>query len=217
MPKGSAVQLDLRPFDDPEASESLRARYPRLMEYLGALPAGIHSYPECQSRAGLLGSVLARESRREAAPEPFVEALLRPATTPWVPEVRFNAALLAIADAESMSDAQHLRWARATNGQLYHGLLYRALMAMFSPAVLLERAASRWDSFHRGSRLEVTGTHAGEARAVLTFPARLYTRLLLGGCGEAFAAAFEHSRGRDVTVELLEATEISGLFRCRWR
>jgi hypothetical protein len=34
---------------------------------------------------------------------------------------------------------------------------------------------------------------------------------------EAFAAAFEHSRGRDVTMELVESSDTTGHFLGRWR
>jgi hypothetical protein len=155
----------------------LRSRHPRLVDYLADLPAGILSYPECQAHAGLLGAVLAAMPRHEVEPrpDPFVAALLQPSRSTWIPEVRFHAALLAIADGESMSDAGFLTWVRAGNAAAYRGLVYRALMAMISPAQLLERAASRWDAFHRGSRLSVTSLGAGEVRVQLSFPPRSFT------------------------------------------
>jgi hypothetical protein len=217
MSTATAIRIDSKPFGGPDAPEWIRPRYPRLMDYLGALPAGIHSYPECQSRSGVLQTFLEAAPRSAEEPEPFVAELLRPPTRGWVSSVPFSAALLAVADANWMTDAQFLEWIRATNRALFRGLVYRALMAIFSPAQLVERAGARWESFHRGSWLTVTSGGAGQATGELTFPKRLYTPLLLRVCGEAFAAGFEHARGSDVTVELEEWSDTSGRFAARWR
>jgi hypothetical protein len=215
----TAIRIDALPFAGPDAPAWIRPRYPRLMDYLAGLPAGIHSYPECQSRSGILQTFLEAAPRMNEEPDAFVAELLRPATRGWVSEVALNAALLAIADATWMTDAQFLEWNRATNRALYKGLVYRALMAIFSPAQLLDRAGARWESFHRGTRLMVMNEKATATSAPgeLTFPPRLFTPLLLGVYGEAFAAGFEHARGRDVTVELEAWSDTSGRFRARWR
>jgi hypothetical protein len=200
-----------------DAPTWLRPRYPRLVDYLSGLPDGLRSHPECRSRSGILQVFLDAAPRLAEDQPPFIEALLRPSRLAWISEVTLNAALLAIADVGWMTDAQLLEWNRATNRALFRGLVYRALMALFSPQLLLERAPARWESFHQGTRLTVTSAGPGAATGELAFPARLYTPLLLRVYAEAFAAGFEHARGRDVTVELEGWSDTSGRFRARWR
>jgi hypothetical protein len=186
------------------------------MDYLAALPAGLQSYPECLARSGILQTFLDARPPATAEVEPWIAALLRPSPRPYVPEAVLNAALLAMGDAAGLTDVQYLEWNRATNRQLYRGLLYRALMAIFSPTMLLERAPARWESFHLGTKLSVEVRGANEAFATLTFPTNLFGPLLLQGYATAYAAALEHARGRDARVELGVATSTSARFVARW-
>jgi hypothetical protein len=187
------------------------------MDYLESLPNGIHSYPQCQARAGILQTFVDAMPAPVEPVDPWVAALLRPSPRAYVPEVVLQTSLIAMADAAALDDAQFLEWNRKTNRALYGGLLYRALMAIFSPMQLLERAPKRWENFHQGTTLRVRSTGPSEALATLVFPERLYTPLSLHVYAGAFAAALEHARARDVTVELKTAGSTSGEFLARWR
>lgn len=217
MPPAPAARFDAAPFEGPPPPASLRPRFARMMDYLEALPAGIHSYPQCQARAGILQTFLDAMPPQAATLDPWVAGLMRPTPRAFVPEVVLHASIFAVADAAGLSEAQLLEWNRATNRALYGGLLYRALMAIFSPMQLLERAPKRWENFHQGTKLTVKSAGPREAVGTLTFPERLFTRLTLQVYAGAFAAALEHARGRDVTVELGAATSTSAEFVARWR
>lgn len=216
MATAPVARSEVASFDGPPPPASLRSRFPRVVGYLEALPAGVHSYPECVARSGILQTFLDARPPATGDVDPWIAALLRPSPLRYVPEAVLNAALLAMGDAAGLTDAQYLDWNRATNRQLYRGLLYRALMAIFSPAMLLERAPARWESFHVGTKLAVEVRGAKEAAAVLTFPAQLFGPLLLQGYATAFAAALEHARGHDARVELGVATPTSARFVARW-
>ncbi len=218
----AAISLSLSPTDAradalSAAPARLRPRFPRLLEYLASLPGGLQAYPECQARSGILHTFL------EAAPampddlDPWVARLLRPPPRGFMSEVALSAAFLAIADAAGMSEAQYCAWSHAANARLFDGLIYRALMSLFSPMVLLERAPSRWEAFHTGTRLSVKQDGPACGVGELSFPERLFTPLLLRGFAESFAAAFENARGRDVTVELGAHAPTSAVFVARWR
>ncbi len=198
-------------------ADELGSRYPRLQEYLGALPGGAAAYPDCLARRGVVEAVLsALPHFTDPAPQPVVELLTMPRGA-WIPEVVFNAAILAMADRARWSETQILAWHRALNRKLFRGPVYRAIMAFFTPRLLLERGASRWSAFHAGTTLEVSaeGDHGGTA--VLRHPPHLFTPLLLRIYAEAFGAALEHARatGR-IVVELAEAGESSARFVARW-
>jgi hypothetical protein len=193
------------------------SRFVRVQDYLEALPSGLASYPGCQARAGLAQTFVAAAPRGREHLDPVVAELGRAPVRGWVPEVGFLATLLAVGDAAGMTDAQLLAWNRETNRALYRGIFLRALMALFSPAALVERAPARWSALHQGTSLSVNLDGPGRAIGVLAFPPRLYTPLLLQVYAGAFAAGFEHARGRDVTVELAEAREREARFLATWR
>ncbi len=198
-------------------SDELGNGYPRLAEYLEALPGGTGAYPDCQARRGVVEAVLSAVPRSADPVPQLVADLLTMPRGPWIPEVVFNAAMLAIADRAGWSEIQILAWHRALNRRLFRGPVYRAVMAFFSPRALLERGASRWSAFHAGTALEVSidGDHGGTA--VLHHPPHLFTPLLLRIYAEAFGAALENARatGR-IVVELTEAGESSARFVARW-
>ena len=198
------------------SAHDLGARYTRLAGYLVGLPDGLDSYPQCVARSGVLEAVLAAAPGAQDRGPPLVAALLAPPLRPWTQEVVLQAALLAVADHAGMTEARFLQWCRSTNRQLYRNLVYRALMAFLSPLTLLERGAARWSSFHHGTTLEVGRDGEKVAQGQLTFPPGLFTPFLLRGYAEAFAAAFEHSRAENVSVELARTTETSARFVVRW-
>jgi hypothetical protein len=169
------------------------------------------------ARRGVVEAVLSAVPRfADPAPDLVTELLTMPRGA-WIPEVVFNAAILAMADRAGWSDIRLLAWHRALNQRLFRGPVYRAVMAFFTPRLLLERGPSRWNSFHAGTTLEVSteGDHGGSA--VLRHPRGLFTPLLLRIYAEAFGAALENARARGtISVELAEAGETSARFVARW-
>ena len=120
------------------------------------------------------------------------------------------------ADRDYQSDAQFLTWNRGANVQLFRGLVFRALMSIFSPMILLERAQARWEAFHVGTQLLVRDAGPGCAIGELTFPTNLYNGLLLRAVAECYTAAFEHARGHDVEVTLVAHGPSAARFEARW-
>jgi hypothetical protein len=199
-----------------EALGTAGARWLRLTKYLAGLPQGLESHPGCTARRGLVEMVMSA-APRPAGPEPaLVTELLTPPTTPWIPEAVFGAGILAMADRAGWTEAELLAWHRSLNRHLFRGPIYRALMAFFSPMLLLQRGANRWATFHAGSTLTVDEDGPRGAVARLSFPARLFTELLLRVYAEAFAAALENARAGQVMVELSQVGETSAAFRARW-
>jgi len=201
------------------ADPGLAASFPRLAAYLDGLPDGLASYPSCQARTSVARALLESADLAPAATvPPLVAQLLDPPSHGWIPEARLQATVLAIADLRGVADEAHLAWMHTVNLEIYRSPIYRALMAFLAPRTLLERGASRWEAFHRGTTLVTTpSTAARSAEAVLTFPPRLFNHLLLRGYAETFHAALVHSRAQEVTVEVAGWDETSAHFLARWR
>ncbi|HET6439690.1 MAG TPA: hypothetical protein VFG59_16610 [Anaeromyxobacter sp.] len=196
--------------------DSLGPRYARLVSYLGNLPAGLASYPECRARRGVVDAVFSVQPRFEEPPPPLVGGLLTIPRAPWIPEVHFQAGILAMADRAGWSESETLAWHRSLNRNLFRGPVFRAVMAFLSPLHLLERGAARWNTFHDGTSLSARAAGPRAADAVLSFPARLFELLHLRVYGEAFAAALEHARAGRVVVELVDVGGTSARYLARW-
>ncbi|MFL5274609.1 MAG: DUF2378 family protein [Anaeromyxobacteraceae bacterium] len=193
----------------------LAERYPRVAAYLESLPRGLASHPQCEARSSIVVHFLAGTERVDEPLPREVAQLLTPPTTLWTPEVRLAATMLAVADQERWSDAQHQAWLLARNRELLSGIVYRALMAFLSPAALLEKAAARWSSLHRGTELDVERSGEREVVGRLSHPPRLFTAVA-PAYGAAFQAAIEHSRARTACVTEEDVTATCATYRARW-
>ncbi len=129
-----------------------RARFPKVANYLAALPAGLSSYPGSQIKA----SVLRASLRTLVLPKNFtgcpavLESLLRnpPPVSKWIAAVHFQAAVFAASDSLGLDRQAHLDWVYRSNRRLFATPLYRVMMYVASPTFLLNGAVSRWNRFH---------------------------------------------------------------------
>jgi hypothetical protein len=182
----------------------------RVDRYLAGLPAGLDSFPECMAKGSVLRSTLIQQPIDQLAsrlPLPLRALVLDPPVdSEWLPEARFVAIYLAVADVRGFGDADVLAWARERNRALFRNPAYRILMAVSSPATLLRGATMRWSNWHRGSTLEVEGVVDIGVRALLRFPPGLFDPLMLQVFGEAFVAGLELARAKNPAskVELIE-------------
>jgi uncharacterized protein (TIGR02265 family) len=188
--------------------------------YLAALPQGVDSYPECAQKGAILSQALARLPglRIEAPlPAPVRELLTSPPLpSAWVPEVRTTAALLAICESHFPSEAAYLEHALQANRALLGSALYRVLMVVATPQLLLRRAALRWEALHRGSRLEMERVENDRARASLTYPPGLFAELLVRSFATAFQAAVEGAGGQAVRCEVVAFGPTRTEYEVRW-
>jgi hypothetical protein len=196
-------------------------RFARLERYVAGVPGGLDGYPAALAKGALVRNLLEEEPVAEllpALPEPLRSlAADQPIGSEWIPEVRFDALLLAVADARGLTDEQLLAWTRARNRRLFSSPAYRILMAVAAPAQLLRFAGARWGNWHRGTTLEVDGIADDGVRFSLAYPRGLLDGTMLRVYGEAFAAALELANARD--VEVVVTAEDPGLarYRASWR
>ncbi len=140
----------------------------RLSSYLGTLPHGLDSHPQCTMHGAALRFALARHPLvdEDDLPEQVIASrdyLARAdPEDPWIAEVPARVLLAAIYDRHIRSprawDALWFAIARARFQRLF--LAFTAM----SPGKMLARSIARmWNDFHRGTRLELTATEDGLA------------------------------------------------------
>lgn len=201
-----------------------RSRYPRAAEYLALVPNGFGAYPECRVRADAFDAL--RQQQPQLAQVPGLpeglRAFLAGAQSPeWLPEVWANTAMLLLRDSVCADDRQFLDWACADSLRLFQRPMYKALMFILSPALVVMGAAKRWGTFHQGSQLEpepiVKGQGSLSVTATLTFPPNLFWGLTLERQAQAYLAALQAAGATEpaVSVERLSMTQTR--FVCRWR
>lgn len=195
-------------------------RYPRLAAYLGGLPDGLDSYPDCLSRTSLamqlIEGIPEPRPRPEEVPEPLSGLLHRRPPRLWMPEVHVMALSVAIADHYQMDDAAYLRWEQDVNRGYFRNLVLRFLFAFVSPAELAVRAPSRWSSVHTGSALSTRGVSDREHHIILDYPEGLYAPVHLEHFCAVFQALLEHSNAKDCAVSLVEQSPTRAVFAARW-
>jgi hypothetical protein len=119
----------------------------------------------------------------------------------WMPEALGTAVRILTRDAVFATDDEYNQWNFEIAGELFARPFYRVLMYVVSPTLVMLGAQRRWSAFREGTTLAAR-PHANGGDVVLTFPARLYTPLVVAGFGQAFRASLVAARARGVKVAL---------------
>ncbi len=178
--------------------------------YLATLPQGIDSYPDVRAKASLYRSTV--EGYTVADPSILPEALQRLLRDPapvssWVPEVHSHAMILISRDLRFNSDRAFIDFAYEKQRKLFSGPLYKIMLSLASPAMLLRTAALRWGSFHRGTQFTVEEATGTSARIRVDHPARLWDGLLADAMGAGLKAVLDLSGARDTRLVVTEQGE----------
>lgn len=140
-------------------------RYPRLAEYLGLLPEGLRSYPECTSRGTLVSSaVFGHElaSFPDGLPAAVRQLIAAPPLPgAWVPAVLSDAVFHAITDAHYPSLEAVMRWTAERTLRTARSKMYRALTRMVGPNMVLRIVGTTHGMFQRGTDMHATRLAAG--------------------------------------------------------
>ena len=190
---------------------------PRLEAYLKGLPRGLDSYPDSQSKASAI-----RQFRRLAGAErprmpDVLESLFHrpPPVSSWFSTVHLQAFKLAL--TEHLSEAEFIRTSYEINRELLSGPLYRVLMLVISPRILVNGAASRWAAVHRGNFTAHVEADERSAKIELRYPAYLVTPLLAEGIAAGIQAAIDIAGAKDGKMEVVRADATRAWFRSEWR
>lgn len=197
------------------------ARFPRLAAYVRSLPQGLASHPDSKARGALVRSVVECDPLAdvpENALPPEVRGLITtpPLNTQWIPDAVYFGALFALADYRHISEARLDEWLREANQRLFKNPVYRMLISLASPGVLLTLSSSTWGTMHRGTTFKVLSSDKQSGVAELSFPERLYDRNAIKSIGIGIEVALEHANVRSASVTTTAMTSTSARFETRW-
>ncbi|MCR9160140.1 MAG: hypothetical protein ACE37F_37550 [Nannocystaceae bacterium] len=198
----------------------MKATLPSLAGYLDALPDGIDSHPDARAKATLYRSVI--DSDTIAAADILPGPLQRlvetpPPVTAWIPEVHSHAMIKVVRDLRFDSDEDFIRFTYERQRTLFDGRLYRIMLALASPSMLLRTAALRWRTFHRGSTFTVEEASGTETRVRVDYAAGLWDRLLADALAAGLQAALDLSGALDATLHISDLEPTMLRIHGTWR
>jgi len=190
--------------------------------YLADLPRGLDAYPEFVQKASIYRQVFSRglsDKLTPILPPPLAGLLTEPLpVSTWVPEVQVNALMIALFENMYRGDeAQFIEDGLETARKLFRSPLYRTMMMLISPAVIVSRASSRWDALHRGIQLCASMSSDAGASFRVDFPSRLVPRVVALTYTSAFHAALEAAGAKEVRCSLTSLTPEQATYQATWR
>jgi hypothetical protein len=175
--------------------------------YLESMPNGVASFADhtqkvafCRQFADDHPQLLARAAELPAEvarlvthPEPV---------NAWIAEAQVNALYLGACDLLFADDDGLIDAVYKMNVRVLRGPLYRVMMMVASPKIIMRHAESRWAAFHRGVRLKAEMRGERGALVRMIYPTNLYSPLMARAYSAAFRAAIEAAGGKDVKFEM---------------
>jgi hypothetical protein len=195
-------------------------RFPQLASYLGTLPSGIDSYPQCLAKSSLLRAVideLGGSRELEGTPLELARQIAEPEPpNAWIREVVYVAAHYALRDALEIDEEEMLQVTYRANRKLTESRMYRALATVASPQLLLKGAQLGWKLLHRGVSLRVS-TVSHRAEVVVRHPPGLWPKTAHRSAALGFRAVVEAAHGREPSARVLESRADGARFELNWR
>lgn len=189
-------------------------------DYIGALPQGWNSFPECRIKADLLDLAKQRINASGAEIPVQLAPIFAPNPPKWYPEVLACATTMFYRDTCFPDEAAFLADAYAYNLEALSTPVNRVIFAVVSPSIVLSGAAKRWSSFHLGSKLWLRRTERVDGRQSadleLSYPAHLFPLTLLGAFAQSFRSAASLAGAKDTTADIIEQQSTRALFRASW-
>ena len=198
----------------------MKGSLPLLTEYLEGLPRGLDSYPDCTQKASVYRQAFGRRYASTLAPR-LPTTLARLLTEPepisaWIPEVHGNALFVALYETTYGDEEAFLRDGRETGRRLFNGPLYKMLMVVTSPALIVRRANVGWTALHRGIALDPRLTGDRTAQIRVTFPRNLVPRVVALTYASAFHAGLEGAGGKRIECALRAHTAEHAQYDATW-
>jgi hypothetical protein len=193
-------------------------RFPRASAYLASLPLGLASHPQCTARTDTARLMLAEFPQLLATGVTAglvhtLEKTIRGAEV--FPDVMSVLLRLLVRDAAFRDDQGFLEWNQALSARVFSSPVYRVLMHVLSPTLVLTGAQRRWNAYRTGTHLSSEGTRDG-ATLKLASPAGLYPELVARSYAELFRAALLAARAQDVQIAMVAHEPALATYRLSW-
>jgi len=192
-------------------------RYPTLARYLARLPGGVSAHPSCQAKGSVLRMYLDAYPLDSSLPDAPEELLSLGTTSPgaWVPEVHNCAVSALIRDVYFTRDDEFYVWMKKAAAALFRKPLYRLLMLVASPNLVIAGADKRFTQFHRGTTLTLE-QNGQSADVRMEYPPYLYDTFVLRQFSCAFEAAAEAAGATNCRSEWEETGRERAVVRMTW-
>jgi len=198
-------------------------RYPSAAAYLASLPQGPASFPSCRMNRHVLehvGADFPDLVTELDAPSAVVDVFTARVNGDWITEATGNVIYLMIRDRFFRDDAAFRAWNQQNIDRLVRNPVFRAIMVLLSPSLVVMGAAKRWGSFHQGTEMktEPMGQAGGrmQVRGSLTYPEGIYDRRLLELHCSTFLAALVAARATEPDVKLGAVTPGRAEYVASW-
>ncbi len=200
----------------------MRDSLPTSARYIEALPEGLDSYPEIETKASLVRSTLEGRPLPRARLQDLPATLRKLAESPppvsaWIPEVHSHALLLAVYDASCKSLEDFERYCYLRQRRLFDGPLYQVVLKMVSPKFLRRTARYRWGALHRGTKFEIERVDASGATVLIRHPPNLWNRPLRVALAAGIRASLDLSGAQGTSINIddgsPEHTRLVGAWR----
>ena len=191
--------------------------YPTLARYLAKLPGGLSAHPGCQAKGSVLRMYLDAYPLDGSVADAPEELLSLGATSAgaWVPEVHNCAVSTLIRDVYFTRDDDFYAWLKKASAALFRKPLYRLLMLVASPNLVIAGADKRFTQFHRGTTLTIQ--QDGQSADVrMEYPPNLYDAFVLRQFSCAFEAAAEAAGALNCRSAWEEAGRERAMVRMKW-
>lgn len=190
--------------------------------YVERLPDGFASFPEARVRAEVFEALRVELFERGLAdselPQEMRTYIRDGVPSKWLDEALAQACNSLLCDV--LGTDEFLQWSYSDAARLYHRPLMRHLMRLVSPSLLAMGAPSRWNTLRDGSHLEIGKLRRTETRieidGALIGPDHLFAESFLLAMAEAFRAALEGARGREVQAKLRESSANQARYELSW-
>jgi hypothetical protein len=200
------------------------SRFPLVAQYVKSLPQGLASYPDCKVRATVyedLKKDFPQLDKMPDLPEVLRQALADSSKKDWLPEVVGNALCILVRDSILQTDETFYAWYQKNMVRLYRKPLFRAMMLIFSPTLVVIGAAKRWTTFHIGSTLSAEPVQELDGRnqtgVTFSFPPHSFDLLLLRRLNISFRVALDGTRAKEPKVEMDATGPASAHYVASWR
>ena len=195
-------------------------RFKHLTHYIGALPSGLASYPDCETKGTLLRTLLhgyAFDPSWTTLPRELREILEKPPLpTQWVRTALSDAIFYVLCDTYHPTAEATFRSTYDRTIMVANSATYRVLTRLAGLRNFLRGAVKIHGLFQRGTEISLE-LRDEEAEVVLSHPPYLHLGLNHLSNEAAFAAALESAGARESSVRMTASEPTYARYIARWK